>query len=64
MSTYIESQLQQIIAFAEENRKISSEYSFKLFKIFLTAAEAREILEILTRRQDDYDVVHSTAATR
>lgn len=62
MSTYIESQLQEIIALTEENIKISSEFSFKIFKVFLTAAEAREILEIIQKRED-YDVVKSTVAS-
>ena len=62
MSTYVESQLQEIIAVAEDNSKISSEYSFKFFKIFLTAAEAREILKII-KKHEDYDVVQATAAS-
>jgi hypothetical protein len=62
MSTYIESQLQEIIAVAEDTRKISSEYSFKFFKIFLTAAEAREILAIIQKRED-YNVAKSTAVS-
>ena len=40
MSKYIESELQSIIAIAEKNGKISSEYAFKFFRIFVTAAEA------------------------
>ena len=62
MSNYLESELQKIIADTEENGKISSEYAFKFFRIFLTAAEAKEILEIIQNRRD-YHVVHSKAAS-
>ena len=60
MSNYIESELQRIIAVSEKNEKISSDYAFKFFRIFLTAAEAKEILEIIQRSRD-YHVVHSKA---
>ena len=62
MSNYIESELQRIIAITERNGKISSEYAFKFFRIFLTAAEAKEILEIIQNCRD-YHVVHSRAAS-
>jgi len=62
MSNYIESELQRIIAIAEKNGKISSEYTFNCFRIFLTAAEAKEILEIIQHYRD-YHVVHSAAAS-
>lgn len=62
MSNYIESELQRIIAITERNGKISSEYAFKFFRIFLTAAEAKEILEIIQNYRD-YHVVHSRAAS-
>jgi alpha-amylase/alpha-mannosidase (GH57 family) len=60
MSNYIESELHRIIAVSERNEKISSDYAFKFFRIFLTAAEAKEILEIIQRSRD-YHVVHSKA---
>lgn len=62
MSKYIESELQRIIAVSEKNGKISSEYEFRFFRIFLTAAEAREILAIIQKYRD-YHVVHSRAAS-
>jgi len=62
MSNYIVSELQRIIAITEKNGKISSEYAFKFFRIFLTAAEARELFEII-RDYRDYHVVHSKAAS-
>ena len=62
MSNYIETELQRIIAVSEKNGKISSEYAFKFFRIFLTAADAKEILEIIQNRRD-YHVVHSKAAS-
>ena len=62
MSKYIESELQSIIAIAEKNGKISSEYAFKFFRIFVTAAEAKEILEIIQDYRC-YHVVHSKAAS-
>jgi hypothetical protein len=61
MSNYIESELQRIIAIAERNEKISPEYAFRFFRIFLTAAEAKEILEIIQFYRD-YHVVLSKAA--
>ena len=62
MSNYIESELQRIIAISEKNGKISSEYESKFFRIFLTAAEAKEILEIIQHYRD-YHVIHSKAAS-
>jgi hypothetical protein len=62
MSNHIESELQRIIAVSEKNGEISSEYAFKFFRIFLTAAEAKEILEIIQNHKD-YDVVHPRAAS-
>ena len=62
MSNYLESELQRIIAVSEENGKISSEYALKFFRIFLTAAEAKEILEIIQDYRC-YHVVHSKAAS-
>ena len=62
MSNYIETELQRIIAVSEENGKISSEYALKFFRIFLTAAEAKEILEIIQHYRG-YHVVHSKAAS-
>jgi hypothetical protein len=62
MSNYLESELQKIIAVSEKNAKISSEYAFKFFRIFLTAAEAKEILEIIQQYRG-YHVVHSKAAS-
>ena len=62
MSNYLESELQRIIAVSEENGKISSEYALKFFRIFLTAAEAKEILEIIQHYRG-YHVVHSKAAS-
>jgi predicted RecB family nuclease len=62
MPNYIESELQRIIAVSEKNGEISSEYAFKFFRIFLTAAEAKEILEII-QNYKDYDVVHPRAAS-
>ena len=61
MSKYIESELQRIIAVSERNEKISSDYAFKFFRIFLTAAEAKEILEIIEFYRD-YHAIHSKAA--
>ena len=55
MSTYFEAELQRIIAVAEENEKISSEYANKFFRVFLTASEAKEILKIITNSKD-YEV--------
>jgi len=52
MPNYIESELQRIIAISEENEKISSEYALKFFRIFLTPAEAKEILEIIQNYRD------------
>lgn len=62
MSNHIESELQRIIAVSEKNGEISSEYAFKFFRIFLTAAEAKEILEII-QNYKHYDVVHPRAAS-
>ena len=62
MSNYIESELQRIIAVAEKNGKISSEYAFKFFRILLTAAEAKEILKIIHQYRD-YHAVHSKASS-
>jgi hypothetical protein len=62
MSNYIETELQRIIAVSEKNGKISSEYAFKFFRIFLTASEAKEMLEIIQNYRD-YHVVHSQAAS-
>jgi hypothetical protein len=62
MPNYIESELQRIIAITEENEKISSEYALKFFRIFLTPAEAKEILEIIQNYRD-YHVIHSKAAS-
>jgi hypothetical protein len=62
MSNYIESELERIIDMAEKNGKISSEYAFNCFRIFLTAAEAKEILEIMQDYRG-YHVVHSEAAS-
>jgi hypothetical protein len=52
MSTYIQSELQRIIAVAQENEKISSEYAHKFFSVYLTASEAREILKIIESNKD------------
>ena len=62
MSNYIETELQRIIAVSEQNGKISSEYGYKFFRIFLTASEAKEMLEIIQIYRD-YHVVHSPAAS-
>ena len=62
MANYIESELQKIIAISEKNGKISSEYSFKFFRIFLTAAEAKELFEII-QNDRHYRVVHSKTAS-
>ena len=62
MSDYIESELQRIIAISEKNGKISSEYAFKLFRIFLTSSEAEQLLEIIEFYRD-YHVVHAKAAS-
>ena len=62
MSNYLETELQKIIAVSEQNGKISSEYAFKFFRIFVTAAEAKEILEIIQDYRC-YHVVHSPAAS-
>ena len=62
MSNYLESELQRIIAISEKNRKISSEYGFKFFRIFLTAAEAKEILEIIQHYKGYHHAVRSKAA--
>ena len=62
MSNHIESELQRIIAVSEQNGKISSEYAFKFFRILLTAAEAKELFEIIQDYRD-YHVVHSKAAS-
>ena len=62
MSKNIESELKSIIAISEKNGKISSEYAFKFFRIFLTAAEAKELFEIIQDYRD-YHVVHSKAAS-
>jgi hypothetical protein len=62
MSKYIESELERIIAVSEKNGKISSEYALKFFRVFLTAAEAKEILEIIEFYRD-YHVIHSRAAS-
>jgi hypothetical protein len=59
---YIESELQRIITISEKNGKISSEYAFKFFRIFLTASEAKEILEIIQQYRD-YHAVHSKVAS-
>ena len=63
MSNYLESELQKIIADTEENGKISSEYGFKFFRIFLTAAEAKEILEIIQHYRGYHHAIHSKAAS-
>ena len=47
MSKNIESELKSIIAISEKNGKISTEYEFAFFRIFLTAAEAKELFEII-----------------
>jgi hypothetical protein len=62
MANYLESELQRIIAVSEKNGKISSEYALKLFRIFLTAAEAKELLEII-QDDRDYHAVQSKAAS-
>lgn len=62
MSNYIESELERIIAISEKNAKISSEYAFKFFRIFLTSAEAKEMLKIIQDYRG-YHVVHSEAAS-
>ena len=62
MSNYLETELQKIIAVSEKNGKISSEYGYKFFRIFLTASEAKEMLEIIQNHKD-YHVVHSPAAS-
>jgi hypothetical protein len=62
MSNHLESELQKIIDVTEKNRKISSEYASKFFRIFLTAAEAKEILEIIQKYRG-YHVVHTKAAS-
>ena len=49
MSTYLESELQRIIAVTEQNEKIASEYRYRYFRIFLTAFEAKEILKLIER---------------
>ena len=61
MSNYLETELQKIIAVSEKNGKISSEYGYKFFRIFLTASEAKEMLEII-QNYKDYHIVHSPAA--
>ena len=61
MLSHFESELQRIVAVTKENEKISSEYSHKLFRIFLTATEAREILKII-KNHKDYEVVQSRIA--
>ena len=63
MSNYIESELQRIIAVSEKNGRISTEHAFRFFRIFLTAAEAKEILEII-QNYSDYHVVHFRAASQ
>lgn len=63
MSSYFESELHRIIAMAEENEKIASEYSRKFFRIFLTVSEAREILEII-KNCKEYDGYQSEGACR
>lgn len=62
MANYIESELQRIIAVSEKNGKISSEYAFKLFRIFLTTAEAKELLEIIQNYRG-YHAAQSKAAS-
>ena len=62
MSNYLETELQKIIAVSEKNGKISSEYGYKFFRIFLTVSEAKEMLEIIQNHKD-YHVVHSPAAS-
>jgi hypothetical protein len=52
MLTNIESELERIIAMAEENQKISSEYKYKFYRIFLTLSESREILKIIKNGKD------------
>ncbi|MCG6947184.1 MAG: hypothetical protein LJE87_17765 [Deltaproteobacteria bacterium] len=61
MSNYLETELQRIIEIAEENAEISSEYTFKFFRIFLTASEARDILEIIQNHKE-YQFVQSRVA--
>ena len=61
MSNYLETELQRIIEIAEENAEISSEYTFKCFRIFLTASEARDILEIIQNHKE-YQFVQSRVA--
>jgi hypothetical protein len=62
MSKYFESELHRIIAITRENEKISSEYSQRFFRIFLTASEAKEILKIIETYKD-YKVVPSRTAS-
>ena len=61
MSNYVETELQRIIELAEENAEISPEYTFKFFRIFLTASEARDILEII-QLYKEYHIVDSRVA--
>ena len=58
MSNYVESELQRIISVTKENEKISSEYAHKFFSVYLTAAEAKEILKIIENHKD-HSVDHS-----
>ena len=62
MANYFKSELQRIIAVTEENERISSEYSQRFFRIFLTAAEAKEILKIIESHKG-CQLVQSRAAS-
>jgi hypothetical protein len=62
MSTYIESELEKIIATIRENENISSEYKFKYHRLYLSIAEVQELLQIIQRCKQ-YESLHAGAAS-
>lgn len=62
MSDYFESELERIVATADENERISSEYTLRFFRVFLTVSEAKEILKII-QSYKDHQIVQSTVAS-
>jgi hypothetical protein len=55
MFDYVESELRRNIVTLEEHQGISPEYRYNVIRIFLTLAEAREILRMI-RTYESQDV--------
>jgi hypothetical protein len=62
MATYIESELEKIIATIRENESISSEYNFTYHRLYLSIAEAKELLQIIQRCKK-YESLHTGGAS-